>query len=300
MHFLSSVIRLGVLQDGAEREFWGTGFLVNQNRLVTAHHCLPKASTVTIDGWIPDEAPLASIKTFGTIDPVRPAFLTRSRVGLAILQFQADPFPTAPKFKLWQASVLDDCLVMGYPQMMGFAPELIAGTGQIVGQHMSTARNQSLVLVDARMKGGNSGGPVLNRLGKVLGVVCNALTNEEQNFDQLGYGLATPAQTGGILLRPAMTILMKFTKYHLLWRTARLEFLTDRRMEFQINSKHSPAGHPRSFSPLQQPMNSLDRVQVRMHKQTALPCPRQKGNTLSKFGFEALYSNRRAETNNGE
>jgi len=97
MHFLSSVIRLGVLQDGAEREFWGTGFLVNQNRLVTAHHCLPKASTVTIDGWIPDEAPLASIKTFGTIDPVRPAFLTRSRVDLAILQFQADPFPAKTK-----------------------------------------------------------------------------------------------------------------------------------------------------------------------------------------------------------
>jgi S1-C subfamily serine protease len=38
------------------------------------------------------------------------------------------------------------------------------------------------------MKGGNSGGPVLNRMGKVLGVVTNALTDEEQNFDQLGFG----------------------------------------------------------------------------------------------------------------
>jgi S1-C subfamily serine protease len=95
--------------------------------------------------------------------------LTRSRVDLAVLQFKSDPFPFAPKFKLWRASVLDEALVVGYLQMMGFAPKFIAGTGQIIGEHKSTARNQSLLLSDAKMKGGNSGGHVLNR-EKVLGV----------------------------------------------------------------------------------------------------------------------------------
>jgi serine protease Do len=194
-HFEPSVIRLGVLKDDEEKEIWGTAFLIENNRLITAAHCLEERTRVTIDGWDPDTAPLESIKMFGTPDPTCPVFFTRSRIDLALLQFKADPFPTAPKFRLWGASMLDDALVMGYPQMMGFAPGLIAGTGQIIGEHFSTARNQPLVLVDARMKGGNSGGPVLNRLGKVMGVVTNALTDEEQNFDQLGYGLATPAQT---------------------------------------------------------------------------------------------------------
>lgn len=193
-HFLPSVIRLGVLEEGKEKEIWGTAFLIENNRLVTAAHCLEEGTCVTIDGWDPNVAPLESIKMFGTPDPTRPVFFTRSRIDLALLQFKADPFPFAPKFKLWGASVLDDSLVMGYPQMMGFPPDLIAGRGQIIGEHFSTARNQKLVLVDARMKGGNSGGPVLNRLGKVMGVVTNALTDEEQNFDQLGYGLATPEQ----------------------------------------------------------------------------------------------------------
>lgn len=193
-HFESSVIRLGVLEDDAEKEMWGSSFLVENNRMVTALHCLSPGSRITIDGWNSCDSELESIKTFGMTDPSRPALLTRSKIDLALLQFKSDPFPTAPKFKLWGASVLDDTLVMGYPQMMGFPPVLVSATGQIVGEHMSSARNQALILVNARVKGGNSGGPVLNRLGKVLGVVTNALTNEELEFDMLGFGLATPAQ----------------------------------------------------------------------------------------------------------
>lgn len=137
----------------------------------------------------------------GDIDTARPMFLTRGKIDLAVLQFASDPFPEIPKFDVWSASVLDDVLVMGYPQMIGFDHGVVAGTGQIVGEHMSSARNQPLVIFDARVKGGNSGGPVINRLGKVLGVVTNALTDEEHNMDKLGYGLATPAQALLNLLR---------------------------------------------------------------------------------------------------
>lgn len=198
--FENSVIRLGVTQRPTENllmdgEQAGTAFLIEGNRMVTAAHCLPPNSEIKISEWDWRKAPLKSIKCLGETDPSRPCFLTRSRKDLAILEFQADPFPNSRKFKLWGGEILEDCLVMGYPNMLSFEGLQIAGSGQIVGMSFTRVRAQDLMIIDARVKGGNSGGPVISRLGKVMGVITNALPDEEQSISELGYGLATPAQT---------------------------------------------------------------------------------------------------------
>lgn len=189
-HFLRSVIKLLITKDG--KEYVGTAFLLNDDCIATAGHCLTAGVTLTIEGWDSVRSPLVKIVTLGEYGE-NPFVLKRSKVDVAVLQFESDPFPNSPKFKLWADSVLDNVLVMGYPSLSGFCSGLIASKGEIISKEISTARNQPLIIFSAGVKGGNSGGPVINRLGKVVGIVTDLL--REKDIQKLGYGLATPAQS---------------------------------------------------------------------------------------------------------
>jgi serine protease Do len=104
------------------------------------------------------------------------------------------------------AQLLDEVLTMGYPHILGFPPVLIAATahiaaslkstvGQVVAQEQSYLDGQQYLLISARVKGGNSGGPVIDREGKVVGVVAQLSAEAEDRLDILGYGVVTPATT---------------------------------------------------------------------------------------------------------
>lgn len=161
--------------------------------MVTAAHCIPEGALITIEGWDPITAPLSGIVFFGDYGS-KPFVLERGKVDVALFEFESDILPTAPKFRLWSEAVLDDILVMGYPQLSGFQSGLIASKGEIISREMSTARNQPLIIFSASVKGGNSGGPLINRYGKVVGLVTN-LGGADRDVRKLGYGLATPAQS---------------------------------------------------------------------------------------------------------
>lgn len=189
-HFSKSVIKL-VIEEG-DKQHIGTGFLMDDATLVTAAHCVAKGAVIRIDGWDHVKAPLSRISIFGDYLS-KPFVLEPGKEDVAILEFHSDPFPNAPKFQLWKESVLDDILVMGYPPLSGFQSGLIASKGEVISKEMSTARNQPLIIFSASVKGGNSGGPLINRLGKVVGLVTN-LSTGDRDVRKLGYGLATPAQ----------------------------------------------------------------------------------------------------------
>lgn len=193
--FQSSVIKLSVVSAGDTKVTTGTAFLIDNSRMVTAAHCLPEHSTVTVEGWEAAAHPIKKITTFGRLDSTRPFFSCRGLEDLAVIEFESDPYPETHKFALWGAGILDDCLVMGYPNIAGFDFPQIAGTGQVVSEHDSYARKQRMLFVDVRVKGGNSGGPVINRFGRVIGVITNSEASGEKDIQELGYALATPAQT---------------------------------------------------------------------------------------------------------
>jgi serine protease Do len=190
-HFSNSVVKL-VITRGCQQDI-GTGFLMEDGVIITAAHCLPDGATVAIEGWDPAVAPLSRILRFGDYGS-NPFVLTPSKIDVALLEFKSDPFPEARKFRLWGESTLDDILVMGFPHISGFQSGLIASTGQVISKEMSTARNQPLIIFSASVKGGNSGGPLINHYGKVVGLVTN-LAEEDSDVRKLGYGLATPAQS---------------------------------------------------------------------------------------------------------
>ncbi len=48
------------------------------------------------------------------------------------------------------------------------------------------------MLLTGKIKGGNSGGPVLNKNGKVVGIVTE-IPKSEGDYDKFGYGIAVPS-----------------------------------------------------------------------------------------------------------
>ncbi|MDH5581922.1 MAG: hypothetical protein OEY33_08430, partial [Bdellovibrionales bacterium] len=92
-------------------------------------------------------------------------------------------------------------LVMGYPPIPGFDAIQISETAQIGGSiRLSTGEVTATatpylqptysIIFNARAKGGNSGSPVINEYGFVIGVVTSSPLPQGTEF--FGYGVATP------------------------------------------------------------------------------------------------------------
>lgn len=65
----------------------------------------------------------------------------------------------------------------------------------MVAQEKSYLDDQLYLLISARVKGGNSGGPVIGLAGKVVGVVAQLSAEAEGRPDILGYGVVIPTPT---------------------------------------------------------------------------------------------------------
>jgi len=187
-HFSNSVVKLKLTQNG--KPAVGTGFLIDDRRIITAQHCVPLGWSLEIEGCNPT-ARLKRIVTFKNQTGQTP---TKPKVDIAVLEFDSDPFPNTPKFKLWSDAPLEDILAMGYPPLKGFKSGLIASKGEIISKETSESRDELMIIFSATIKGGNSGGPIINRLGKVVGIVTHLLKVSESDIQRLGYGLAFPAQ----------------------------------------------------------------------------------------------------------
>lgn len=174
----------------------GTGFWLEQGLFVTARHCIDNMREIKIIGWNPSDAPLSKIWVS-----------TNKDIDLAILKFEKAPFPEVRGFKCREAQILDSVLTMGYPQLPGFHNVLVAENAQIAGHLKSTTgqivtegkayleKDQEYFLISARVKGGNSGCPVITNRGYVVGVFVQVLAGQNLTPDIMGYGVAVPFKT---------------------------------------------------------------------------------------------------------
>ncbi len=173
----------------------GTCFLAFNNCVITARHCIEDMKIISITTASGD-----------IILPKKIAVYKDKMKDVAVIFTQQASFIQPCLRVAVETIILDDVLIMGYPPLPGFDAVQVsevtsigshtkAARGNIVGQGKSYLDNQDYYVINARVKGGNSGGPVIQKHGVVVGMLVQIPTNPEDNskLDALGYGIAVPS-----------------------------------------------------------------------------------------------------------
>lgn len=200
-HFSESVIAILPLKKNGDDDI-GSAFLMESNYLVTASHCIMGMKQVIIKGLNTEETKIENIWI--------PA---NDEIDLAIIKFNHKPFPNAHEFQTQEGHLLDEVMTMGYPPVPNFDAILVAETakiaavanltlksttGEIIAHEAAYRTGQNYFLISARIKGGNSGGPVIGKHGRVIGVVTEYSGGDDSSNlvpDTLGFGVVTPVKT---------------------------------------------------------------------------------------------------------
>jgi len=160
-----------------DNQYTGTCFKTVHG-LVTAKHCISKTDSIQIAGMNKDVFTNCSI-------------LTKDNLDIAVIQPNTE-YQKEEYLLTSDGCVLDEIMVMGYPSHCGFDNFVTATKGSIAAIEESFLTKYDLMLLTSKLKGGNSGGPVFNEEGYVVGIITETPNPEGEGYDQFGYGLAMP------------------------------------------------------------------------------------------------------------
>ena len=184
-----------IVYDKADKDISiGTGFIVGTNMIVTARHCIEGSDNISF-GKIPYE----------NYKDAKVVYHSNPNIDLAVIYItpiDTFGFKIDDKFQIFEKVI-----TMGYPKIPGFTcfqtaeqavisaiPEqrFTVTEGQIAAEAKQLWSQENLFLITAKVKGGNSGGPVINKWGFCVGVVSQE-PFADGDYDDLGYGTAVPA-----------------------------------------------------------------------------------------------------------
>ncbi len=165
------------------------------NGLLTAKHCILDLSDISINGYSSEKLNNSHIYVSSN-DNLDIAFIDINEPINSIICGE-------------DAHVLDEILVMGFPKIPTFTDFLTAELatisskatvrltptkGYVAAQGKEFLSKVETLLITAKIKGGNSGGPVINGVGSIVGVACQIpyYGNEIGDYDDMGYGVALP------------------------------------------------------------------------------------------------------------
>ena len=188
----------------------GTAYYIGGNLFVTAAHCITGLKRFNL---LVEDKPIA-LEEVWFADGIDPDIYD-----LAIVKAAEEV--NLPPFMLDESSVLDAVLVMGYPPIPGLNAVLVSekasistdlqqlmtktSTGQIVAVETSYMSKMEYFIINARVKGGNSGGPVINKSGKVVGTIFQLPMDTQGGsdggrYDLMGFGVCFPSKYTRLLI----------------------------------------------------------------------------------------------------
>ena len=162
----------------------GAGVVVNLDGLIlTALHVVEDADSITV--------------TFadGTTSPARIA-TRQAQNDIATLVADELPQPVIPAVLGAGVVVGAPVFAVGHP--LGLANSLSAGVVSALDRsiRVDEGRLEGLIQFDAAVNPGNSGGPLLNKAGQVVGIVTGLANPNDDGFF-IGVGFAVPIATAG-------------------------------------------------------------------------------------------------------
>ncbi len=163
----------------------GAGVIINADGVIlTANHVVSGAKVITVtfaDGT-------SSSASIVSAEPER---------DIAVLQPDRKPEIVVPAVMGGPVHVGDEAYVIGHPLGLGdsMSAGVISGLGRSIPTEDGTVL-KGLIQFDAAVNPGNSGGPLLNRDGQVVGIVT-ALANPSKQGFFVGIGFAVPIDEAG-------------------------------------------------------------------------------------------------------
>lgn len=168
----------------------GSSFMF-QKGIATAKHCVEKARKLSIRG-IPKEVLRNSEFLIHEVD----------NMDLMYIKLPEEYMTGFTFIEHEEGEILDEVLALGFPKVPGFHTFMTAEKAIISSRYTSSVGSiaskaedlwlrQNLILITAKIKGGNSGGPIINNKGSVVGIASN-IPEIKENYDDLGYGIAIP------------------------------------------------------------------------------------------------------------
>ncbi len=151
----SGVVR--ITSEGCDKGAEGTGFLVSDDLVLTAGHVVEDSAAITVDA------------EDSSIDAVLLGIAPNSDIALLRLE---DPLEGHVFVKADAEPLLaDEVAALGYPVglELTFTQGRISGLDRTVGTE--TFEGEGFIQTDAAINAGNSGGPLVNVSGEVMGVV---------------------------------------------------------------------------------------------------------------------------------
>jgi S1-C subfamily serine protease len=184
---LPSLVEIEANQPSSGRrgERIGAGVIVNRaGTILTALHVVNGAGRVRV-AFVDGTESTASI---AGADPTN---------DIAVLQPDRRPEVVVPAVLGGGGQVGDDAYAVGHP--LGYVGSLSAGVISGLDRSVEGENGQrlkGLIQFDTAVNPGNSGGPLLNRAGQVIGIVT-ALANPSRDGYFIGIGFAVPIGTAG-------------------------------------------------------------------------------------------------------
>jgi S1-C subfamily serine protease len=178
----------GADADGKEEDGLGSGVVIsNQGAVLTALHVVNHATEIklTFADGTQSGAQIASSQPENDIAVLQPDQLP----GILVPAVMGNPNAMR---------VGDEAFAFGNPFGLygSLSAGVISGFKRSFQAEGSDQKIEGLIQMDAAVNPGNSGGPLLNRRGQVIGIVIGILNPTDQKFF-VGIGFAVPITTAG-------------------------------------------------------------------------------------------------------
>ncbi|MFN8446319.1 MAG: trypsin-like peptidase domain-containing protein [Caldilineaceae bacterium] len=173
---------------GRESNGLGTGVVVNQDgNILTSLHVVTNTDTIQV------------IFADGTKSNAQ-VIVAQPEHDIAVLAASKLPSVVVPA-TLGNPNALrvgDEAYVVGHPLGLydSMSAGIISGFDRSFTPQNSAQKLEGLIQIDAAVNPGNSGGPLLNRYGEVVGIVAGLVNPTEESFF-IGIGFAVPINVAG-------------------------------------------------------------------------------------------------------